>query len=436
MKAAPLPPKEAERLRLLKHLELLDVESEEIFDALTRIISMTCDVPIAVVSLIESCRQWFRPRKPPADRVAQRNLSFCEKAIERDEILIIRDATDDDRFRDNSLVREEPCIRFLACFPLKLDSNVRLGSLCLIDYQPRTLNEHQLELLRLLVEQAALLLKLRLSKVEANLEFSTLTAYKHKLQYQKEMMEAILDNEPEGVAIVSPDGKLGQLNAAAMAMLEVTTQAETHAHRFVDFILPDFRERFYLTLSRLLTGEHLVTECRIRGKKGTERWMESHAAPLHDQAGNIASLIFVMRDVTEIKESRKRLEQAARVFSDAQEGIIITDPTTTIIDVNPAFCAITGYTREEIIGQTPRVLHSGIQSADVYSLMWNTLSKTGHWKGELWNRKKNGELYAELISISALRDERGKVINYVGMFLDITEIKYQQGLLSGDTDSP
>lgn len=425
MKAAPLPPRHDEHQKLLRHLELLDAAPEEIFDSITRIATLICDVPVAIVSLTESCRQWFRPRA--ADSTIERAASFCARAIEQDETQIIPDALADARFSDDALMRSEPAIRFFACLPLKLAPNIRVGTLCLIDHRPRTLDTRQLDLLELLAAQATLLIKLRLDKVESNREFSILTSFKHKLQFQKEMMEAILDNEPEGVAIVSPDGRLERLNAAALAMLETPTLSSAQTQAMADFMLVEFREGYYLMLSKVLLGEHIVQEYRMRGRLGTERWLEIHAAPLYDQASHVASLIFVMRDVTELKESRARLELAARVFGEAQEGIIITDRDSVILDVNPTFCAITGYSREEIIGQTPVILRSGLQGPEFYSALWKVLIDTGRWKGEIWNRKKNGELYAELISISALRDAAGNIINYVGLFLDITEIKQRQG---------
>lgn len=125
-------------------------------------------------------------------------------------------------------------------------------------------------------------------------------------------------------------------------------------------------------------------------------------------------------------ESEKKLELSSRVFSDTHEGITITEADGTIIDVNPAFCEITGYNREEIIGKNPRVLRSDQQDANFYAEMWQTLEKLGHWKGEIWNRKKNGEIYAELLTISALKNDQGQAINYVGIFSDITHTKEQQ----------
>jgi len=124
--------------------------------------------------------------------------------------------------------------------------------------------------------------------------------------------------------------------------------------------------------------------------------------------------------------AEKKLNLSARVFSDTHEGITITDANQIIIDVNPAFCNITGYSRDEIIGNTPSMLTSGKQSPQFYQEMWEILNDHGHWQGEIWNRTKNGVLYAELLTISALVNDNDEVINYVGMFTDITQSKRQQ----------
>jgi diguanylate cyclase (GGDEF)-like protein/PAS domain S-box-containing protein len=118
-----------------------------------------------------------------------------------------------------------------------------------------------------------------------------------------------------------------------------------------------------------------------------------------------------------------KLQLAASVFSHTREGITITDLRGKIIDVNDAFTDITGYSREEVIGQDPRMLQSGRQGANFYAAMWQSITEHGHWSGEVWNRHKNGEVYAELLTISAVCDDSGIVQHYVALFSDITTTK-------------
>lgn len=120
------------------------------------------------------------------------------------------------------------------------------------------------------------------------------------------------------------------------------------------------------------------------------------------------------------------LKISAQLFSQTKEGILITDINSRIIDVNPAFIEITGYSREDVLGKNPRILRSGRQSPSFYESMWISINESGYWQGEVWNRKKDGELYAENLSISVLKNERGENTHYVGIFSDITQSKQQQ----------
>jgi len=133
-----------------------------------------------------------------------------------------------------------------------------------------------------------------------------------------------------------------------------------------------------------------------------------------------------LRSNWRLKENEARLRLAAGVFEDAQEGILITDPDCRIVEVNAMVSQLTGYSREELIGQTPRLLRSDRQPPEFYSQLWQTLLSQGVWRGELWNKAKNGRLYAQRTSISAIRDEAGRLTHYVGLFSDVTQLKENQ----------
>ena len=159
------------------------------------------------------------------------------------------------------------------------------------------------------------------------------------------------------------------------------------------------------------------------GKSGfvqTSRW------PLFNGNGEVESIFGIGRDVTESRQAQARIQLSASVFTHAREGIVITDIQGNIIDVNDAFCRITGYARDEVIGANPRILNSGRQEPDFYAAMWAAILQTGHWSGEIWNRRKNGEIYAEILTISAVRDSEQQIKNYVALFTDITPMKEHQ----------
>ncbi|MDV7103742.1 EAL domain-containing protein [Vibrio sp. TH_r3] len=140
----------------------------------------------------------------------------------------------------------------------------------------------------------------------------------------------------------------------------------------------------------------------------------------------IDAQVLEIRDITERKKTEEQLELAASVFTHAREGIIITDPLGLIIDVNDTFSRITGYSREEALGQNPSFLSSNLQDKAFYSQMWASLVTDKQWSGEIWNKRKDGELFAELVTISAVLDVRGKIKNYVALFSDITPMKKHQ----------
>jgi diguanylate cyclase (GGDEF)-like protein/PAS domain S-box-containing protein len=155
----------------------------------------------------------------------------------------------------------------------------------------------------------------------------------------------------------------------------------------------------------------------------------SYEAEIHAdrfQLDGTPHLFCSARDITERVAFEEQLRQAASVFSHAHDGIMICDGAERILDVNPAFTRMTGFTRAEAIGQTPRILQSRLQTPAFYQSMWDAIRADGHWEGEVWNRRKDGEVYAEWLSISRIADAAGAIHRLIGVFSDITAVKTQQ----------
>jgi PAS domain S-box-containing protein/diguanylate cyclase (GGDEF)-like protein len=147
------------------------------------------------------------------------------------------------------------------------------------------------------------------------------------------------------------------------------------------------------------------------------------AVPVFDAHGRVSGYPAVNREIIEAALVLSRRRLAASVFENCKEGIAITDADANIVSVNPSFCGITGYAAEEIVGKNPRILQSGRQDREFYQAMWASLQSAGSWEGEIWNKRKDGTVYPESLYISAVRDNAGKVVNYVAIFSDITERK-------------
>lgn len=172
-------------------------------------------------------------------------------------------------------------------------------------------------------------------------------------------------------------------------------------------------------------GDKFDVEYRIN-VSGRQCWMRSIGQVERNEKGKSVRMLGVVQDISERKQAEEKLKLSARVFSDAHEGIMITDAKARILDVNAAFTQLTGYSHDEIIGQNPKFLKSDRQDADYYIKLWETLTLKGHWQGEIWNRHKSGEVNAQLLTISAVRDEKNQCSNYIGLFSDITESKMHQ----------
>lgn len=160
--------------------------------------------------------------------------------------------------------------------------------------------------------------------------------------------------------------------------------------------------------------------------EGQERQFLVVRFPLFDADGAVSGVCFQATDVTDRKHAESQLRLAARVFDRAAEGVMVTDAQHKILTVNDAFATVTGYSREEVVGLNPHIMSSGKHPPEFFAAMWAQIRELGWWQGEIWNRRKNGELYLEWLSISTVKDKEGAVVNYVALFSDITQVRASQ----------
>lgn len=231
-------------------------------------------------------------------------------------------------------------------------------------------------------------------------------------------LRAIIENEPECIKIVDAEGRLVQMNPAGLKMLEADSEEQVVGCSVLDVIAPEYRDAYAELHKRVIAGNAMHMEYEAVGLKGGRRWLETHAVPMKEDNGYVVHLA-VTRDISERKEAEHQLRIAATVF-EAQEGMMVTDADNNILRVNKAFSNMTGYSADEVIGRNPRLLQSGRQNPDFYVDMWASIVDTGAWEGEIWNRRKNGEIYPEYLTITAVKDPNGIVTHYVGTHTDIT----------------
>ncbi|BCM24279.1 sensor domain-containing diguanylate cyclase [Methyloradius palustris] len=233
---------------------------------------------------------------------------------------------------------------------------------------------------------------------------------------------SIIEHAPIGMCVLNKGYQFELVNKAFCDMLGYS-KWELSSLTPMDITHPDDKAVSLLHLDRLIKGkvDGYQLEKRYLSKAGISVWTSLTISVLRDDAGNPYNYIGQVQDISARRLFEDQLRLAATVYNSSMQAMMVTDVQNRIVATNPAFTALTGYSTEEVMNKTPQMLSSGRQSKDFYAEMWKTIESDGHWEGDIWNRKKSGEIYAEWLSISAVKDEIGKVQNYVALFSDVTK---------------
>jgi len=255
---------------------------------------------------------------------------------------------------------------------------------------------------------------------------------KHKtlekqLETESTFLKSVLANIPDLIWLKDPEGVYIGCNKR-FESLYGSEENLIIGNRDIDFVDEELSELFRHYDQLALKADKPVRneEWLTFKSDGHQELVETTKVPLKTDKGQVIGVLGIAHDITDRHQSENKLKLAASVFRTAMEGIMITDAEGTIVEINESFSRITGYLREDAIGQNARLLGSGKQSEHFYETMWRNLVQQGSWSGEIWNRRSSGEVYAEFLNISAVKDSKGNVSHYIGVFSDISTLKEQE----------
>ncbi len=309
MKARP-PQNETARLDALQRYAILDTFPEQEFDDLSRLAALICGTPIAMVSLVDADRQWFKSKVGLDTSETPRDIAFCAHAILQPDVMVVPDAVDDERFRKNPLVTEEPHVRFYAGTPLITQEGYALGTLCVMDRVPRNMSQEQKDALKALGNLVVTQLELRRSVAD-------LSKAIRERRLTEEELDQLFTLSLDMLCIAGFDGYFKRINPAWEKVLGVPT-AELLSKPYNEFVHPDDRAKTEAEAQKIDEGELAISfENRYRCADGSYRWLLWNATPSVEQ-----KLVFaVARDITQRKEAERRMSTGyavTRVLAEAE----------------------------------------------------------------------------------------------------------------------
>ncbi|HSP06582.1 MAG TPA: PAS domain S-box protein, partial [Acidobacteriota bacterium] len=339
-----IPPDEARRLQALQDLKILDTPPEERFDRITRLAARLFSVPVAYISLVDKDRQWFKSKLGLTIPQTPREISFCGHAILSDEAFVVPDARADERFRDNPLVTGDANVRFYAGIPLRAANGSRVGTLCLVDRQPRRFDPPDEAMLRDLA-----------TIVEEELRSTRLREAAKLLRETEERMQAVLDNTSAVIFIKDFEGKYILVNHHFEVLFHLSKEQVVGKTDY-DIFSPEFAEKFRQNdLEVIRTGQPIRIEEQAPHDDGVHTYLSTKFL-MNTPAGVPYAVCGLAYDITDRKIMEEELRQRAAlqraILDSTNVTIISTGPDGIIRTFNRAAEKKLGYLRDEVIGKT------------------------------------------------------------------------------------
>ena len=325
------------------------------------------------------------------------SVGSCGTAAFTGETVMVEDIQTHEFWRDYRELAQRAGLRACTSVPFKNEAGEVLGTFAVYFSTPQIPSQVELELIFDFARMAGIAVDKERNKIER-------AKAEALLRSSEENYRNLVESAPFPVVITDAETKsLVFSNLPALQLFE-TSPEQVKAQKVVNFYAnPTDREKI---ISRLVAGEIVRgEEIEFVTSTGKRIWVLMTAANIKfdGKSSHVAALI----DVTMRKKAEEQLREAAAVMQNTHEGVVITDTTPRILAVNEAYTTITGYSRNEVIGKNPQLLNSGRQNQDrSYEFMWKMLRKDGYWQGEMWNRRKNGEIYPQWLSISAVLNDQ------------------------------
>ena len=428
MNTTPLPPNEEQRLAALRRYDVLDTAPEPAFDDLTRLAASLCGTPISLISLIDAHRQWFKSRCGLDRAETPRDNSLCAHAILQGEIMQVPNTLEDGRFAENPLVTGDTQIRFYAAMPLITQDGFRLGTLCVMDRQPRQLSSSQAEALKILAQQVMAQLELRRHLVELAHSVEKHQRTEEALRTSETFFQTLVESLPQNILRKDTSGRFTFANQKFCQAIGKNLQ-DILGKTDADFFPPELAAKYHRDDLRVMaTQEHLDAVEAHQGKAGEKMFVHVIKTPLYDPAGRVIGVQGIFWDVT----ARKRIEEELAYERDLLRSLLDNIPDRIYFkDIHSRFlrCSRSMAQRlglenpQEVVGKTDFDFHPGPQAQEYYDdeqriiltgqpLIAKLEKQTDPAGKDIWASVTKVPIYAS----------SGAVTGLIGLSRDITQL--------------